>query len=64
MGFSRHGVGQFVGYTGIVTYNALNDPSIASLEELAASKEIGVVLRSDVSTGVQILVNILLLCNF
>ena len=54
-------------YTGIVTSSLTTPkmkPSIASLEELAASKEIGVVLRSDVSTGVQILVNILLLCNF
>jgi ionotropic glutamate receptor len=54
-------------YTGIVTSSLKTPkmkPSIDSLEELATSKEIGVVLRSDVSTGVQILVNILLLCNF
>lgn len=47
-------------YTGIVTSSLTTPkmkPSIDTLEELAASKEIGVVLRSDVSTGVQILVN-------
>jgi hypothetical protein len=32
-------------------------PSIGSLEELAASKDIGVLLRHDTSIGEQILVN-------
>jgi len=46
-------------YTGIVTSSLTTTrmkPSINTLEDLAASKEIGIVLRSDVSTGVHILV--------
>jgi ionotropic glutamate receptor len=46
-------------YTGIVTSSLTTPkmkPSIGSLEELAASKEIGVLLRHDTSIGEQILV--------
>nr|CAH0101189.1 unnamed protein product [Daphnia galeata] len=45
-------------YTGIVTSSLTTPklkPSINTLEELAASKEIKIVIRSDISTGVQIL---------
>ena len=48
-------------YSGIVI-SSLTVPkikkSIESLEDLAASDKVGVVLRSDVSTGAQILVSI------
>ena len=39
-------------------------PSIDSLEDLAASEDVDVVLRSDVSTGVQILVTVTLIILF
>jgi len=47
-------------YTGIVTSSLTTrkmKPSIGSLEELAASKDIGVLLRHDTSIGEQILVS-------
>jgi hypothetical protein len=46
-------------YTGIVTSSLTTpkmNPSIESFEDLAASSEIGVVLRHDTSIGEQILV--------
>jgi ionotropic glutamate receptor len=47
-------------YTGIVTSSLTTPklkPSIDSLEELAASKQIAVLIRFDTSLGEQILVN-------
>lgn len=47
-------------YTGIVISSLTKPkmkPSIESFEDLAASSEIGVVLRHDTSIGEQILVN-------
>jgi ionotropic glutamate receptor len=46
-------------YTGIITSSLTTPkikPPINTLEELAASKEVKIVIRSDTSTGVQILV--------
>jgi ionotropic glutamate receptor len=46
-------------YTGIITSSLTTPkmkPQINTLEESAASKEVKIVLRSDTSTGVQILV--------
>ena len=46
-------------YTGIVTSSLTTPkmkPSIDSFEDLVASKETGIVLRSDTAMGVQILV--------
>jgi len=48
-------------YTGIVTSSLTTPkmkPPINTLEELAASTEVKIVLRSDTSTGVQILVKL------
>lgn len=48
-------------YSGIVTSSLTvprMKPTINSFEDLAASNDVGIVLRHDVSTGEQILVNV------